>query len=93
MDGHEAGYVHAVAGIVDEVIKAYEKQEPVNMTRLKNDVAKRYKLPSMPKVRCPSPMFLPVPWGEKLSFVVAARSSSTLSRPCQRSTKRSCCRS
>jgi hypothetical protein len=52
MEGHEAGYVHAIADIMDGVIKAYEKQEPVNMTRLKNDVAKRYKLPSMLKV-CP----------------------------------------
>lgn len=43
-------YLHAIAGIVDELISAYETQEPVNMTRLKNDVAKRFKLPSMPKV-------------------------------------------
>lgn len=47
----DAGYVHAVAGIVDALIAAYERQQPVNMTRLKNDVSKRYKLPSMPKVR------------------------------------------
>ncbi|RHY16606.1 hypothetical protein DYB28_002496 [Aphanomyces astaci] len=44
-------YVKAISAIVDEIIKAYEKQDPVNMTRLKNDVAKVYKLPSMPKVR------------------------------------------
>lgn len=50
MDGHDPGYVHAIAGIVDALIAAYEKQEPVNMTRLKNDVAKQFKLPSMPKV-------------------------------------------
>ncbi|RHZ32332.1 hypothetical protein DYB37_006448 [Aphanomyces astaci] len=43
-------YVKAISAIVDEIIKAYEKQDPVNMTRLKNDVAKVYKLPSMPKV-------------------------------------------
>jgi elongator complex protein 3 len=43
-------YVKAISSIVDEIIKAYEKQEPVNMTRLKNDVAKTYRLPSMPKV-------------------------------------------
>ncbi|ETV91592.1 elongator complex protein 3, variant 1 [Aphanomyces invadans] len=43
-------YVKAIASIVDEIIKAYEKQDPVNMTRLKNDVAKVYKLPSMPKL-------------------------------------------
>lgn len=47
----DAGYVHAVSGIVDALIAAYERQQPVNMTRLKNDVSKRYKLPSMPKVR------------------------------------------
>lgn len=45
-----AAYVHAVAGIVDALVAAYEAQQPVNMTRLKNDVAKRYRLPSMPKV-------------------------------------------
>lgn len=50
MAEHDAGYVHAISGIVDELIAAYEKQQPVNMTRLKNDVSKRYKLPSMPKV-------------------------------------------
>lgn len=50
MADHDAGYVHAISGIVDELIAAYEKQQPVNMTRLKNDVSKRYKLPSMPKV-------------------------------------------
>lgn len=50
-NGGGAAYVHAIAGIVDALIAAYESQEPVNMTRLKNDVAKRYKLPSMPKVR------------------------------------------
>jgi elongator complex protein 3 len=54
-----AAYVHAVAGIVDALVAAYEAQQPVNMTRLKNDVAKRYRLPSMPKVggppsACPS---------------------------------------
>ncbi|OQS03240.1 elongator complex protein 3 [Thraustotheca clavata] len=43
-------YVKAISAIVEEIIKAYEKQEPVNMTRLKNDVAKVYRLPSMPKL-------------------------------------------
>ncbi|KAF0731634.1 hypothetical protein Ae201684_011252 [Aphanomyces euteiches] len=43
-------YVKAISSIVEEIIKAYEKHEPVNMTRLKNDVAKIYKLPSMPKL-------------------------------------------
>ncbi|KAF0710186.1 Aste57867_5637 [Aphanomyces stellatus] len=43
-------YVKAISSIVDEIIKAYKKQEPVNMTRLKNDVGKVYRLPSMPKL-------------------------------------------
>jgi elongator complex protein 3 len=50
MGEHDAAYVHAISGIIDELILAYKKQEPVNMTRLKNDVAKKYKLPSMPKL-------------------------------------------
>ncbi|POM60836.1 Elongator complex protein 3, partial [Phytophthora palmivora] len=45
-----SGYVLAIAGIVDALIAAYEEQEPVNMTRLKNDVAKQFRLPSMPKL-------------------------------------------
>ncbi|RLN97274.1 hypothetical protein BBJ28_00010668 [Nothophytophthora sp. Chile5] len=45
-----SGYMLAVAGIVDALIAAFEQQEPVNMTRLKNDVAKKFRLPSMPKV-------------------------------------------
>ncbi|KAG2502788.1 hypothetical protein JM16_009613 [Phytophthora kernoviae] len=44
------GYVLAIAGIVDALIAAYEAQEPVNMTRLKNDVAKQFRIPSMPKL-------------------------------------------
>jgi elongator complex protein 3 len=42
--------VHAISGIVDALIAAYENQEPVNMTRLKKDVSKKYKLASTPKV-------------------------------------------
>lgn len=48
--GHSAEYVHAIAAIIDELIAAYNSQNTVNMTRLKNDIAKKYKLPSMPKV-------------------------------------------
>ncbi|KAJ8569109.1 hypothetical protein ON010_g6151 [Phytophthora cinnamomi] len=49
-DAGASGYVLAIAGIVDALIAAYEAQEPVNMTRLKNDVAKQFRLPSMPKL-------------------------------------------
>ncbi|CCI44228.1 unnamed protein product [Albugo candida] len=48
--GHSAEYVHAIAAIIDELIAAYNSQNTVNMTRLKNDIAKKYKLPSMPKL-------------------------------------------
>ncbi|KAF4315061.1 hypothetical protein BBO99_00009648 [Phytophthora kernoviae] len=49
-DANASGYVLAIAGIVDALIAAYEAQEPVNMTRLKNDVAKQFRIPSMPKL-------------------------------------------
>ncbi|KAF1774681.1 Radical SAM, C-terminal extension [Phytophthora cactorum] len=49
-DANASCYVLAIAGIVDALIAAYEEQEPVNMTRLKNDVAKQFRLPSMPKL-------------------------------------------
>lgn len=49
-DANASGYVLAIAGIVNALIAAYEEQEPVNMTRLKNDVAKQFRLPSMPKL-------------------------------------------
>ncbi|KAG6973515.1 hypothetical protein JG687_00000868 [Phytophthora cactorum] len=49
-DANASCYVLAIAGIVDALIAAYEEQKPVNMTRLKNDVAKQFRLPSMPKL-------------------------------------------
>ncbi|TDH69416.1 hypothetical protein CCR75_002852 [Bremia lactucae] len=49
-DVNASGYVLAIAGIVDTLIVAYENQEPVNMTRLKNNIAKQFRLPSMPKL-------------------------------------------
>lgn len=90
--GADAAYVRAVAGIVDALVDAYEQQEPVNMTRLKNDVAKRYRLPSMPKV---PPHFhystiLITLLAHSPSLWHQRHSSWTLSRPCRTTTATSC---
>ena len=43
-------YVTAVAETVGGLIKAYEAQIPVNLSKLKTDMAKKYKLAYIPKL-------------------------------------------
>jgi len=43
-------YVLAISEIVNMLIKAYEAQVPINLTRIKNDISRKHKLPFIPKL-------------------------------------------
>lgn len=43
-------YVSAIGETVGGLIKAYEAQIPINLSKLKNDMAKKYKLAYIPKL-------------------------------------------
>lgn len=45
-----AVYVTVVSEVVDGLIRAYEKRQPVNLTRLKALVSRKHNAPRMPKV-------------------------------------------
>lgn len=47
-----AVYVTVVSEVVDGLIRAYEKRQPVNLTRLKALVSRKHNAPRMPKVWC-----------------------------------------
>ena len=48
VDSREAT-IKTVAEIVNHLIISYEKNEPVNLTKLKTQISRKYKLPNMPK--------------------------------------------
>jgi elongator complex protein 3 len=43
-------YVQGVAEVVNALIKAYEAQVPINLTKIKGDVARKHKLAHIPKL-------------------------------------------
>ena len=42
--------IRATAEIVNKIILSYNKQETINLTKLKNEVSKKFKLKNMPKL-------------------------------------------
>ena len=42
--------IKVIAEIVNKLISCYEKRLPVNLSKLKQDIAKKYKIPSIPKL-------------------------------------------
>ena len=49
VDSREAT-IKTVAEIVNHLIISYEKNEPVNLTKLKTQISRKYKLKNMPKL-------------------------------------------
>ncbi len=49
IDNKEAN-IKVITEIINKLISSYEKKEPVNLSRLKQDIAKKYKIPSIPKL-------------------------------------------
>lgn len=47
---HEAEYALAISSIVQELIRCYEAGETLNLTRLKSEAAKKFKLSGIPKM-------------------------------------------
>lgn len=42
--------IKVVTEIVNRLISAYDKKEPVNLSKLKQDIGKKYKVPTLPKL-------------------------------------------
>ncbi len=42
--------IKTIAEIVNKLISAYENKEPVNLSKIKSQISKKYKLRSMPKL-------------------------------------------
>ena len=42
--------IKVITEIVNKLISCYEKKEAVNLSKLKHDIAKKYKIPSIPKL-------------------------------------------
>lgn len=42
--------IKVIAEIVNKLISSYEKREPVNLSKLKHDIGKKYKVPTIPKL-------------------------------------------
>ena len=42
--------IKTIAEIVNNLIKSYEKNEPINLVKLKSQISKKYKIKKMPKV-------------------------------------------
>lgn len=42
--------IKVVTEIVNKLISAYDKKEPVNLSKLKQDIGKKYKVPTLPKL-------------------------------------------
>ncbi len=41
--GDQEQYIHALAEIVGCLIKAYEAQVPINLSKIKSEIAKKHK--------------------------------------------------
>ena len=48
-DSREAT-IKTIAEIVNHLINAYEKNQPINLTKIKSQVSKKYKLQKLPKL-------------------------------------------
>ena len=48
-DSHEH-YVQAVTEVVNALVKAYDAQVPINLSKIKSEVSKKYKLSYIPKL-------------------------------------------
>lgn len=46
----QAAYVNAVAATVAGLIKAYEQQVPINLSKMKSEIGKKYKMNGTPKL-------------------------------------------
>jgi elongator complex protein 3 len=46
----QAAYVQCVAEVVGQLIKAYEAQIPINLSKIKGELAKKHKLAYIPKL-------------------------------------------
>ena len=46
----QVDYSHAVAEVVNALIKAYEAQVPVNLSKIKVEISKKHKLSYIPKL-------------------------------------------
>lgn len=46
----QENYVHAIAELINALIKAYEAQVPINLSKIKNEIAKKHKLSYIPKL-------------------------------------------
>jgi len=42
--------IKVITEIINKLISAYEKREPVNLSKLKHDVGKKYRVPTIPKL-------------------------------------------
>ena len=42
--------IKTIAEIVNNLIKFYEKNEPIDIVKLKSKISKKYKLKNMPKI-------------------------------------------
>jgi len=47
---HHPGYINAISTIIANLVKAYESQIPINLSKMKSEVSKKYKLPLVPKL-------------------------------------------
>ena len=47
---HKSGYALAISYIVQELIRSYDAGETLNLTRLKGEAAKKFKLQGIPKM-------------------------------------------
>ena len=46
----QVDYIQAVAEVVNALIKAYEAQVPVNLSKIKVEISKKHKLSYIPKL-------------------------------------------
>lgn len=46
----QEAYINAVSAIISGLIKAYETQIPVNLSKMKSEISRKFKLPVVPKL-------------------------------------------
>ena len=47
---NKESHIKVIAEIVNRLISHYEKKEPVNLSKLKSDIGKKYRVPTLPKL-------------------------------------------
>ena len=50
LSSHKSNYALAISYIVQELIRSYDAGETLNLTRLKGEAAKKFKLQGIPKM-------------------------------------------